>query len=271
VKYLCQWFGVSRSGFYDWLNRGESSRLLSDGKLLRQIEDIFIASNETYGSPRVFQALRHRNVYVSRKRVERLMRDNGMRARLVKVTKRNPSGRRFMVRHDNLRVDLDAPDGPDQVWVADVTYLKAGAKRCYLATVMDLWSRRIIAWSLDTHRTVDLTLGVLKKAIARRGSCDNLIFHSDRGMEYISYRHTDELKRHGIQISVNRPGRCTDNAHMESFFHSMKTELIRGRKYKTLKALKKALISYISRFYNHRRLHSGIGYLSPVAFEANAV
>lgn len=199
MKYLCQWFGVSRSGFYDWLNRSDSPRVLSDAKLLRQIEDIFVASRETYGSPRIFQALRQRGTYVSRKRVERLMRDNGMRARLVKVTKRNPAGRRFMIRHANLRVDQTAPNRPDQVWVADVTYLKAGAKRCYLATVMDLWSRRIIAWSLDTHRTVDLTLGVLKKAIAQRGPCNDLIFHTDRGMEYISYRYTDELKRHGFK------------------------------------------------------------------------
>jgi putative transposase len=153
------------------------------------------------------------------------------------------------------------------VWAGDVTYIKVSGVWHHLAVVMDLYSRRILGWTLSKPRTVDITLSALGQALKKRKPDVGCLFHSDRGVEYVAYRYRDELKKYGMIRSVNRPGMCTDNAHVESFFHSLKTEMIRGRKFKDQSELRYALNSYINGFYNYKRLHSGINYLPPTVYE----
>jgi len=259
---------VSRSGFYDWLKRPPSPISQADADLGKRIEIIHKESRDVYGSPRVFQVLRRQGVSVGGKRVERLMRERQLQGRVVQVTRRCPGLKRFVASGENLRLKEPAPTAINQVWVADVTYLKVSGKWRYLATVLDVYSRRFLGWSLSSHRTADLTLSALRNAVRDWEIKKGLIFHTDRGIEFTSHRFRDELKRLGIRPSVNRPGCFTNNAHMESFFHTLKAELIRGNVFHNDKELRYALNYYIIRFYNHRRMHSGIGYLAPAEYEA---
>lgn len=216
------------------------------------------------------RTLKDKGYSIGKKRVERLMRDKGLVGRVVRVTRRQPGLRRFKAAGENLWRLEPSPTQLNQVWVADITYLKLGKKWRYLATVMDAYSRRILGWSLSRERSVELTLNALSHALRGRSLKSGMLFHTDRGIEYMAYRFRDELKKHGICHSVNRPGICTDNAHMESFFHTLKVELIRGRRFRNEAELRCALNSYINQFYNHRRMHSGIGYLPPAVFESMA-
>jgi len=267
---LCKWLNVSRSGYYDWRVRRPSDHSLKDRELLQRIRSIYKQSRGTYGSPRVHEALKQYGYAIGKKRVERLMREYSLKGRVVKVTRRQPGIKRFRAYGDNLRLLEPAPTQLNELWVADITYLNLGGKWLYLATVMDVKSRKIIGWSLSNSRTVELSITALKQALKHRKPCANMIFHTDRGVEYTAHRFRDELKQHGIRHSINRAGYCTDNAHMESFFHSLKAELIRSRTFKNEEELRRALKSYINHFYNQQRLHSGIGYLSPVEYEKMA-
>ncbi|MCB1706563.1 MAG: IS3 family transposase [Halioglobus sp.] len=270
VRYLCNWLGVSRSGYYDWLKRKPSNRTQDDIALLVKIVSIHQKSRETYGSPRVHRSLKNEGVRVGEKRIARLMRENGVKGRVVTVTRRSPALRRFQQDGQNLRLTLPFPSGCDQQWVADLTYIRVGDDYQYLITIMDLYSRRILGWSLSKQRTADDVLLVMKRVIARRRPKPGLIFHTDRGIEFMAYAIQDELARHGLERSYNRLGFCTDNAHMESFYHSLKGELIRGRTFSSDESLRKTLASYINQFYNQERLHSGIAYMSPVNYEQQA-
>ncbi len=261
------WLKVSRSGFYDWLKRGVSTRAVEDQKLTQCIRAIYTDSRGTYGSPRVHQTLRRQGKRVGKKRVERLMQALGLQGRVVKVTKRQPGFKYFKAEGENLKLHAPKVTGLNQQWVADVTYLKVKGRWFYLAAVMDVYSRRILGWSLDKTRTTDLTLTALRYALKGRCPKKDMIFHTDRGIEFAAFRFRDALRDYGIRASLNRPGHCTDNAHMESFFHSMKAELIRGRKFQNEKELRNSLNSYINQFYNHKRLHSGIGYYPPAEYE----
>lgn len=267
---MCRWLGVSPSGFYSWLDRQPSKRYEDDQDLLKVISRVYWASKGRYGSPRVHAALKRKGIHVGRKRVERLMREAGLKARVVKVTRRQPGLKRFKAQGENLLMTLDRPSNVNQSWVGDVTYLKVGGSWQYLATIMDLYSRRILAWSLSSTRTTELTKGVLLKALKRRGYPNGLVFHSDRGIEYTALDYRGLLKEHGVRQSFNRPGICTDNAFMESFFHSLKTELIRGNQYGCVRKLRNAVAGYINQFYNTVRLHSGLAYFSPVEYEQRA-
>lgn len=198
------------------------------------------------------------------------MREAGLKGRVVKVTRRQPGLKRFRAQGENLLMQIGKPTATNQAWVGDVTYLKLNGQWQYLATVMDLHSRRILAWSLSSTRTTELTAGVLIKALKRRKYPKGLLFHSDRGIEYTGLEYGRLLKRHGIRQSFNRPGKCTDNAYMESFFHSLKAELIRGNHYESERQLRTELAGYINQFYNTARLHSGLGYSSPIEYEQRA-
>lgn len=244
--------------------------MTEDRQLSRQIRVIHSDSRGTYGSPRVYQALKKQGINVGEKRVERLMRALAIQGRVVEVTRRQPGLKRFKAAGDNLRLDAPEVTGPNQQWVADITYLKLHGVWLYLAVVMDVYSRRILGWSLGKNRTTDLTLAALGYAIKGRDLTGVKLFHTDRGIEYTAFRFRDELKKYGFQPSFNRPGMCTDNAHMESFFHTLKAELIRGRVFRSENELRYALNSYINQFYNHKRLHSGIGYHAPVEYERMA-
>lgn len=267
VKYLCDILGVSKSGFYDWRDRKSSKRELDGEELKRHIRRIHENSEGAYGSPRVFYALKKEGYSIGRKRVERLMRELGLVGRVVTVTRRAPGLKRFLASGENLRFGMDEPTEVDQVWVADITYLKVKGRWMYLSVIMDLYSRRILAWTLDHRRTTEVTKRTLRYALRKRKPKCGLVFHTDRGIEYRGNAFQKLLKKHNIKHSLNRLGHCTDNAHMESFFHSMKAELIRGRLYRKSGELRYHLARYINHFYNAKRLHSGIGYNSPIEYE----
>ena len=231
-------------------------------RVMKEITRIYWGSKGRYGSPRVFQALKIRGFRVGRKRVERLMKEGGLRARCVKVVRYTPKLKKFQKAGQNLLLALNKPTGCDQVWVGDVTYLKLNGRWQYLSTVMDLYSRRIIGWSLAEHRRAELTITSLKHALKRRGFPRGLMFHSDRGIEYLAHEFKSVTTKYGIKQSFNRPGYCSDNAFMESFFHTLKGELIRESRYRNVHELRNALSGYINGFYNSVRMHSSIGYLS---------
>ncbi len=186
------------------------------------------------------------------------------------MTRRQPDLKRFQARGNNLLLSLQQPTAINQVWVGDVTYLKIKGRWPYLATVMDQYSRRIIGWSLSSSRTTALTCNAIGYALKKRAPTVGLIFHTDRGIEYTGNRFQRTLADHGIRHSVNRPATCTDNAHMESFFHSLKAERIRGTLFTSVKELRRSLSIDINRFYNAVRLHSGISYASPVKYVLGA-
>ena len=271
MAFLCRRYQVSRSGFYAWLGRHGSKRRRNDQALGARIERIHRDSGGRYGSPRVHQVLRREGVRCSNKRVARLMRERGLRARVSRLYRKG-SGvvRGFFAKTGNLRLDEPLPTRTDQIWVGDLTYLRLGKRWRYLATVMDLFSRRIVGWTLARNRTTEVTLRALKRAIAARSPKPGLLFHSDRGIEYSAYGYQDFLRSRGIVPSMNRPRNCQDNAHMESFFHSLKAELTHQRSFASDAELNASVAGYIHRFYNEKRIHSSLGYHSPVEFECLA-
>jgi transposase InsO family protein len=218
----------------------------------------------------VHEVLRREGVRCSNKRVARLMRERGLRGRASTLYRCSKGLQQFFQKTANLRLEEPVPVRTDQIWVGDLTYLRLGKRWRYLATVMDLFSRRIVGWTLSRNRTIEITLRALKRAIAARNPKAGLLFHSDRGIEYSAYGYQDFLKANGIVSSMNRPRHCQDNAHMESFFHSLKAELTHQRSYASDAELNASVARYIDRFYNEKRIHSSLGYHSPVEFECLA-
>lgn len=270
VKYLCAHFRVSRSGYYAWRNRKEPDRAKANRALLRRIERIHSDSRETYGSPRVYQALRKAGLQVGRTRVERLMRRAGIKARSATVYRRLPGLHRFFDGIRNRRLNLPRPDAVNQQWAADLTYIRLGTQWRYLAVVIDLYSRKIVGWSIGKQRAVQLTRAALMTAIRNRKPDRGLIFHTDRGIEYRSYEIQKIHRRYGILPSMNRPGQCTDNAEVESFFHTLKGDIIREKAYQCGEELRRSVAGYLQHFYNRKRLHSSLGYCAPAEYEAMA-
>ena len=268
VKYLCDWLNVSPSGFYAWRNRPPSARALRDAQLLQQIKAVFNANHQTYGSPRVFHALKRLGIVTSEKRVARLMREHGLRARALKTYSKPAKVKFFYKEIQNKRKEMDKPTSINQQWSGDITYLKVGSKWHYLAVVIDLFSRRVIGWAFGKNKSTELTLKALRLAIKKRQPQGNVLFHTDRGAEYRAHTVQQYLKRHNINASMNRPGCCTDNAEVESFFHSLKADLIRGNRFETMSNLLTKLKSYLNYFYNRQRLHSSLGYKTPAEYES---
>jgi transposase InsO family protein len=262
---MCALYGVTRGGFYAWLRRQPSERSQRDAQLVEQVRQVHERSRGYYGSPRVAGQLRRDGLAVGRRRVARLMRLAGLQGRSARLYRRSKVGQRAFFASVP-RLQLAEPSGPDQLWVGDVTYLKVAGQWRYLATVMDRYSRRIVGWSLSHRRDAALTRCALRQAARNRRPEPGLVFHSDRGVEYAAFEYREELRRLGILQSMNRPGKMNDNAHMESFFHSMKTEELYGKAFADDQQLRRILSSYIT-FYNQQRLHSSLRYLPPAAFE----
>ena len=264
---LCALYGVTPAGYYAWRRRGESRHAEQDRRLTQRITALFRRHRGRYGSPRIYRELTAEGWRVSRRRVERLMRAAGLRARVARVYRANPALHRFYGQHPN-RLPHDGAQRPDQVWVGDITYIPVGTRWRFLAVVLDQYSRRVLAWTLGRRRDARLTRAVLDAAVRRRRPGRGLIFHSDRGSEYAAAAFRDRLVALGLQQSAAQRG-PEDNAHIESFFHSLKAEVIHGARFATETALRHELGRYV-RYYNHRRLHSALGYQSPVDYESCA-
>ena len=264
---MCAHLKVSRSGYYDWVNREESTRSKSDYVLLRQIRQIFNESKGIYGSPRVHQMLRKKGIWVSKKRVARLMKNAGLKARFAKVYRYRTSTFENNYIAKNLRLDAEKPVTINQYWVTDLTYLRLGKSWVYLVTIMDLYSRRIVGWSLGYEKNSALVIRALEVAIRKRKPPQGLILHSDRGNEFASRDLKAKTEYYGIIRSMSRAYRSIDNAEMESFFQKLKGEYLKGKIHTTIKQVRKDVVAYINLFYNPKRLHSSLGYVSPMEFE----
>jgi putative transposase len=272
VRRLCRVLGVSAGGFYAWLGRGPGRRASNDDSPTRRTAAIFTASRRTYGSPRVHAELRAQGVRVGRKRVERLMRAAGL---AVPIPRRRVP-RTTDSRHDhpvapNLLGRRFAAERPDAVRLADISHVPTGEGWLYLAAVRDLATREIVGWSMADHPRSGLCADALVMAVQRRRPPRGLIHHSDRGVRYASEPYQAIPARHGLRGSMSRRGNCLDNAPMESFFGTLKNERVHRASFATRDAARQAIFEYVEGFYNRRRRHSALGFLTPAqAYEQMA-
>jgi putative transposase len=267
VSLLCGVLGVSRAGFYAWKDRRPCRRERRDRELIELIHEIHAESRGSYGWPRMHAELRHRGVNVSRKRVARLMRQAGLsglvRRRRGKTTIRVPG-----VRPAPDLVGRDfTPPGPNRLWTADLTEVTTWEGKLYLAVVVDCYSRRCVGWAMAEHMRAELVVEALEMAVWQRKPDHGLIHHSDQGSQYTSLVFGQRCRQAGIDVSMGGKGSALDNAVSESFFASMKKELTRRRSWPTRRELQSAIFTWIEGWYNRRRLHSTLGYLSPTDYE----
>jgi putative transposase len=267
VCLLCSVLGVSRAGYYAWKQRPLSERQRRDDELLGEVRAIHAESKGTYGWPRVHAELRHRGVRVSRKRVARLMRQAGLsgmvRRRKGRTTVSVPG---IATAPDLVRRDF-APTAPNRLWVADLSEVATWEGKLYLAVVVDCFSRRCVGWAMADHMRAELVVEALEMALWRRRPDVGLVHHSDRGGQYVSLIFGQTARAAGIDISMGAKGCALDNAVCESFFATLKKELTRRRSWPTRRELESAVFAWIEGWYNRRRLHSTLGYLSPLNYE----
>jgi putative transposase len=267
IRLLCRCLAVSRSGYYAWQGRPVSARAKQDVRLRVGIAASHSASRRTYGSPRIERDLREAGHRVSRKRVARLMRELGLegrRKRRFRAT--TDSQHRYPVAPNLLMQDFDV-EAPNTAWITDITYLATLEGWLYLAVILDLFSRRVVGYAMSERIDRELVLEALRKALVRRPETRDLIHHSDRGSQYASHDYRDALDQAGITCSMSRRGNCWDNAVAESFFGTLKVELLYELPLQTHSGTRSAVGDYIDAFYNVRRRHSSLGYQSPVEFE----
>jgi putative transposase len=270
VSWLCAAMGVSRSGFHAWLNRPVSARAADDERLGSAMRKSFKDSDRTYGARRIWRDVLEEGLYCGLHRIERLMRVNGLKARPRRRGLPRDDGERSVIADNVLDRDFQA-DRPNQKWLADFTYIWTVEGWLYVAAVLDLFSRRIVGWSMKAERDASLVMDALLMAVWRRGKADALLHHSDQGSQYTSEQFQRLLADHGITCSMSRSGNVWDNSAMESFFSSLKTERTARKTYRTRDAARADVFDYIERFYNPKRRHSKLGYLSPIQFEARVV
>lgn len=267
VALMCRLLGVSRSGYYAARSRKPSSRSQSERVAIEKIREIHQASRSTYGSPRIYAALRKRSFEIGRHRIARLMRKYGITARHKRKFRRTTEADPSLPVTENLLNRRFHRSAPDRAWVTDITYLRTEQGWLYLAVVLDLFSRRVVGWSMASHLRKELALGALEMALGHRTAGKQLVHHSDRGCQYASDEYRRRLSARKIQCSMSRKGDCWDNAVAESFFGTLKTELAHRTRWSTREEARAAVFEYIEVFYNRQRLHSSLGYLSPVEFE----
>jgi len=267
VEQMCRVLGVNRSGYYAWRSRPDSRRAQANQRLLVQIREEYQLSRKTYGSPRIHAALRRNGVTCTRKRVARLMRLDHIaarraRRRIPRTTQKDPNA---IPAPNLLNQDFSSP-APDRKWVSDITYIDTAEGWLYLAAVLDLFSRRVVGWAMDEHLEASLVQQAWHMAVVQRCPSADLLHHSDQGSQYTSAVYLQSLAAHHCQVSMSRTGNCFDNAAMESFFSTLKTECA-DEQFDTRAHARTAIFDYIEAWYNRQRLHSSLGYLSPAEFE----
>jgi len=267
IARMCRLFRVTRGGYYAYRESLLAPRLAEEAALRERIAKIHAGSDGRYGSPRVRRELRRNGECVSKRRVERIMRGAGLigasRRRHKTTTRANPA---HPVEPNVLDRDFTATR-PDQRWVTDITYIWTDEGWAYLASILDLYSRRVVGWALSASLSTELPLAALNNALLQRAPEDELLHHSDRGCQYTSAAYREALARRGIVVSMSRRGNCWDNAVAESFFATLKCELVYRRRWATRTELRAALFEYLESFYNRRRLHSSLGYRTPAEVE----
>jgi putative transposase len=271
VRALCRIMGVTTQGYYAFARRPPSSRVVAEAVLSESIREVFSDSGETYGSPRVLRELQRRGIATSKRRVERAMRGMGLsppvpRRRILTTTR----DKTHPVAPNELARDFTATR-PNERWVTDITYVWTDAGWAYVATILDLFSRAVVGWAIDVAPTTRLALTALQSAVQKRRPAAGLLHHSDRGCQYTSAEYRERLARLGVTVSMSRKGNCWDNAVAESFFATLKSELIHRRRWRDALEVRTALFEYIEVFYNRRRLHSSNDYKTPADVEQEYV
>lgn len=268
VLAMCKVLGVTRSGFYAWKKRPKSARARADEQLGIDIAAMHEKSRKRYGSPRIHRALRKKGVRVGAKRIARLMRAAGLVTRQKRRFRRTTdSNHSNPIAPNVLERDFE-PAAPNQAWAGDVTYIATGEGWSYLAVLLDLFSRRVVGWAMSTTNDTALALAALQGAVAtRRTVPTGLVHHTDRGSPYTSDEYRNALKQYGMTPSMSRTGDCWDNAVSESFFATLRAELVDHERYSTAEAAERSVSDYIENFYNVERLHSHLDYVSPIEFE----
>ena len=264
---LCRFFSVSRSAYYDWLDRSPTTLEKEDAELIEIIKDLFKIGRGNYGTRRLKKALMQKGWHVSRRRIARLMRLAGLSCKTKRKFKATTDSKHSLPIAANLLDRQFIAEQPDLKYVGDITYIYTQEGWLYLAVVIDLFSRQVVGWSMSERMQAKLVNDALLMAIWKRKPGKGLIWHTDRGSQYASDSHRALLNEHGIIQSMSRKGNCWDNAVSESFFHSLKTELIHHQRYETRGEAKQDIFEYIEVFYNRERIHSANNYLSPVDYE----
>ena len=264
---LCKVLDVSTSGYYDWLNRKASQREQANNALLHKIRVIHRESRERYGSPRIHKALLDQGVHVAKGRVERLMRINDIKARRSRRHRRVYEHREPVSIAGNILSRAFTAKQPNCKWVSDITFIPTRQGYLYLAIVLDLYSRAIVGWSMSARINGQLVLDALDMAVEQRGTPRDVLVHSDQGSQYTAGLYQKTLAKHGMQCSMSRKGNCHDNAVAESFFHTLKEELVTDADYRTRNEARQSIFKYIELFYNRKRLHSTINYHAPLVYE----
>jgi transposase InsO family protein len=271
VEVLCDVLGVSRSGYYAWKKRPPSARSKADARLAVEITATHQKSKNRYGSPRVHRALRKQGIRVGRKRVERLMRAKGIVARGKRRFRRTTDSKHPNPIAPNIVQRQFTPTGPNQVWAGDVTYIATNEGWAYLAVLLDLYSRRVVGWAMSATNDTELALAALQRAVrSRRVIPAGLVHHTDRGSPYASDDYRKAVATNAMVASMSRKGDCWDNAVAESFFATLRAELVDDARYLTRRAAEISISDYIEKFYNVERLHSHLDYVSPIEFELKA-
>ena len=266
LQALCRALQVSDSGFAAWRQSDGPTKWLSDGKLLELIREIHAETKAAYGSPRIYQELKSRGYPVGKGRVERLMRENGLRGRHKRRFKATTDSKHTLPVAPNRLEQNFVTERPDQAWTADITFIATAEGWLYLAVVLDLYTRQIVGWAMRERMTKDLVIDALRMAWFRRRPAPGLIHHSDRGSQYCSHDFQKQLAAYGMLASMSRKGNCWDNAPSESFFNSLKNERVHGTRYETRDAARADVFQYIEIFYNRLRRHSSLRGVSPEAF-----
>ena len=270
IVELCRAFGVSRSGYHRWREAGPTARAREDARLIVELKAVHAQSRRTYGRPRLLATLRRRGEKTSGKRVARLMRQSGLRGvRRGGYRPRTTESRHRLTSSPNLVRQVAAPQKPNQVWVSDITYIPTREGWLYVAGVLDRCSRRVLGLAMGGRLDATLPQAALRQALIRRGPVPRgLIHHSDQGVQYASILYQQTLKSSGLISSMSRKAHCEDNAHMESFWGTLKAERVDGSNFLTREQARRAIFEYVEVFYNRVRLHSSLGHQSPVDFES---